>query len=298
MVILPFSMMMILWGGCKEKPPEQLYFPMLKPSIGVGKVDIVVDKNLNLPTGGEVTVFAVVEPEVDRDELERLLQSFHRQIRGRRGFQKDDFPSKIDIRCYTDKASAEAGGDKWLARAEWVRPKPEPTFSNRQKPPLLKWAKQAFEKMMPLFSGPHKPQILADPNEMVLEVTYPLVTDDGSGQYVKELTHEIATTAFSSTSLTLFQKIPELKKLTFIGKHNEQTAIKVTVTAEQFKALNIKQVEELLGAYQGKFIELLMSKKITDEQVRSKVLKQRLKVYREAFAKLPKEQVELLPSLR
>ena len=42
--------------------------------------------------------------------------------------------------------------------------------------------------------------------------------------------------------------------------------MKVWLTRDQFNDLNIKNKEELLGAFQGQFIELILSKKITDDK--------------------------------
>jgi hypothetical protein len=285
-------------AACPKMAKKQLYFEDLRPPLGVGKVEVIKDESMNPETGGEITVIATVEPNVDKDELTRLLESFYRQVKVRRGFQKGDKPQKIDIRCYDSKAKAEKGGDDWLARVERATSISEPSYTNRQKPPLLKWAKKALKPAMPQFSGPHKPQILADNTAMTLEITYPFVSDDGTGKYVEKLSHEKATTAFSSTTITMFEKIPQLKKFTFIGKHNDKTVMKIWLTREQFTQLDIKQVEELLGAFQGQFIEPMMSKQITAEQVHKKVLKQRRKVYRETLARLPKEQVELIKDLQ
>jgi len=284
--------------ACPKMAKEQLYFEDLRPPLGVGKVEVISDKSMNPETGGEITVIATVEPNADKDELDRLLQSIYRQLKVRRGFQKGDQPQKIDVRCYDSKAKAEAGGEDWLVRLERTSSISEPTYTNKQKLPLLKWAKLVLKPAMPQFSGAHKPQILADPTEMTLEVTYPFVSDDGSGKYVEKLSHERATTAFSSTTISMFEKIPQLKKLTFIGKHEDKVVMKIWLSREQFTALDLKQVEELLGAFQGQFIEPMMSKQMTSEQVHKKVLKQRRKVYREALARLPKEQVELIKDLQ
>jgi hypothetical protein len=285
-------------SGCKEEAKKQLYFNDLKPPLGVGKVEIISDVSMNPATGGEITVLGTVEPNVDRDELDRLLQSLLRQASVRRGFQMTGKPEKVDIRFYTDKKAAEAGGANWLARVEQTGVN-EPTFTNKQKPPLLKWVKQAMGKMQEFTQKDLKPQILADPDKMAVELTWPFVEHDGKGMYVETLSHEKATTEFSSIVITLFEKIAKLNKFTFIGKHNDQVVMRIVLTREQFTELNIKQEEELLGAFQGQFIELILSKEITEKKVSQKVRKQRRKVYKEKiFGRLPEGQVELIKDLR
>jgi predicted Zn-dependent protease with MMP-like domain len=288
----------LLLAACPEETKDQLYFDDLNPPIGVGEVTIIKDESLNKPTGGEVTVVATVEPDVDKDELQRLMESFHRQISRRSGFTKGNRPERIEMRFYTSKAAAEKGGDDWLARGIQTSSESEPEYTNRQKPPLRKWAIEALGTGMRVFGDETKPQFLADPDAMTLQITWPFVEHDGSGTYVEELSHEKATTEFSSTAITMFEKIPQLQKLTFVGKHEDEVVMKVVLTREQFDELNIKQVEEQLGAYQGQFIELLVSQKISSEKVAKKVRKQRRKVYKEVFARLPEDQVLLSKELK
>jgi hypothetical protein len=289
----------VLWAAlpaCKEESRQQLYFRDLTPSVGAGKVEVVSDVSLNLDTGGEITVLTAVEPEIDRDELDRLMGTFYRQVKDRRGFKKGDRPAKIDLRFYTSEAQAKKGGDDWLARVQ-VQGSGEPTMTNRQKVPLLKWVKKALGNQ-PEYTGKLKPEILADPISLSVTLTIPYVADDGSGQYVENLTYVKAITEFVSYTRTLFDKIEQLRKLTFIGKHNDEVALKVWLTRKQYHELDLQQVEESLGAFQGQFIEPIMSKQISEKAVEAKVIAQRRKVYKETLARLPKEQVEVSRSLK
>lgn len=281
--------------GCKEEARKQLYFPDLTPPLGVGKVTVVSDVSMNPDTGGECTVISVVQPDVDRDELDRLMSSFYRQVKDRRGFRKGDSPARIDLRFYVREDQAKATGSDWLAQVLYSGG--EPTMTNRQKAPLLKWVKKALGNQ-PEFSGPLKPQILADPQAQSLEITIPFVSDDGSGKYVEKLGYVKAITEFVSYTRTLFDKIGELKKLTFIGKHDDAVVMKIWLTREQYNEIDMRQVEENLGAFQGQFIELILSKQISEKAVEAKVIKERRRVYRETLARLPKEQVELAQGLR
>jgi hypothetical protein len=283
--------------GCKEKPPAQLYFKDLLVPLGVGKVTVVSDVSLNSPSGGEVAVITTVEPEVDKDELNRLMNSFFRQVKDRRGFLGTDKVEKVDLRFYTTEAQAKVNGDNWLGRLEWNTGATEATATNKQKPPLLKWVKAALGKM-PEYTGSLQPRILADPLVMSVELVIPFVSDDGSGKYVEDLTNVKAITEFVSYTRTLFEKIPELQKLVFIGRHNDEDVMKVWLDRPQYVALDLQQMEESLGAFQGKYIELIVAKQISEKAVEAKVIQQRRKVYREVLSKLPKAQVELAKHLQ
>ncbi len=294
--LVGLAALLLALPACPDASKDKLYFKDVTPPLGAGKVTIVSDDNANLESGGETTIIATVEPGIDRDELDRLMTSFLRQARERRGFKKGDKAVKIDLRFYVDEAKAKAGGADWLAQVLVSPGANEPTQTNRQKAPLLKWAKKALGPQ-PEYSGKLQPQILADPAALSIELTIPFVSDDGSGNYVEKLSSVKAITEFVSYTRTLFDKLGELKKLTFIGKHNDETVMKIWLTREQYNELDLRNVEESLGAFQGQFIEPIMSKQISEKAVEAKVIAQRKKVYKETLNRLPQAQVQLAKSL-
>lgn len=285
--------------GCpkKEKSKEKLYHDDLRAPVGV-KVKIVKDESLNPASGTtSVTVVAAIDRDLDRDELDRLMRTFYRQAKGRSGFRTDGRPEKIDLRFYPSEAQAKAGGTDWIAKVERTSAKAEPKFENKQKLPLVKWTKKALGRM-PQYTGELKPQILADSEERSVQITMPYVKQDGSGAYVDKLTYQNATTTFASSVIAVFEKVPQIQKLTFIGLHKDKPVLKVTLTRPQYAQLNLRQVEESMGAFQGKFMNKLLAKQISDKVVQKKVAKQRHKVYREVFGRLPEDQVTIAKSLR
>ncbi|MCC6751291.1 MAG: hypothetical protein IT371_26800 [Deltaproteobacteria bacterium] len=281
--------------GCEEKTKDQLYFKDLEPIAGV-KVKIVTDVNKNLPTGGTISVASAVDPNIDKDDLERLARYYLRQAGERQGF-KNGSADEIDLRFYDSDAKAQAGGADFLAQIKRTGREGKPVFTNRQKPPLLKWAKAALGKQ-PQYTGSLQPQLLADPTALSVEATVPFINEDGTGQYVEKVSFTKATTELSFYMRTLFDKIEELKRVTFIGKHKDSVLVKIWMTREQYDELNLRQVEESLGAFQGKYIAALMSKAISEKVVKAKVDAQRKKVYRETLARLPAKQVEFDKSIK
>ena len=284
-------------AACEKKKAEtRIYFPDLKPPLGLA-VKVLSDISLNEKAGSSITVIVSVPPTADRDELDRLMKSLWRQVKGRSGFSKGT-ADKIDLRFYGGETKAKAKGDDWLAQVLFSgAEKGEATFENRQTLPLLKWAKKAIGKQ-PQFTGKLKPQILADAAKLELEIKVPFIAQDGTGAYITKLTYTKVTTEFSTYTRTLFDKIDKLNKLTFIGLHEDQPVIKVWMSRQQYEQLNLRLVEEGLGAFQGKFINRLLSNPKLGKMVEKKVAKQRRKVYRETFARLPKEQVELAKAYR
>ena len=244
--IVVCALLGLLLGGCEKaekKGADQLYFDDLRAPVGA-KVKILKDTNLNPPTGGKITVVGVVDPDFDRDELDRLLHAYVRQIEGREGFRNGKADS-FELRIYGSEAQAKAESDRWLGRAARSAPGKKPEFENRQKLPLLKWAKKALGKMPQYTKKEIQPRILADPEALSLEVTLPYVKIDGSGDYVPKLTFRAAVNAFTSTAIVLFEKIAQLKKLTYIGRHDDQEVLKISIDRQQFDQAKIRVMEVL-----------------------------------------------------
>lgn len=296
---LLLSLPLLLAVGCKEGPRDQLYFDDLKPPLGVGKVKVVSDVSLNPETGGEIKVSVLVDPEVDKDELDRLLKSFYRQTHARKTFRGKQRAQSIDIRVYTDEAKAKTAGDDYLARVYRGPSDTEEHYENNQKPPLAKWAKKAMRNAA-MYPGELKPAWTQNKAATELEVRVPMVPADGSGKYVENLSFEKLSTEFSSYVITLFEKLDPLQKLTFIALHNGEEKAKITLTREQYNTINIKHEEEMLGAYHGELIEKMLSKKrrMSEEKVTKLAHKRRHEVFMAIFKKLPEDQVTIVDELK
>ena len=275
----------------KEEVKERLYFGDLTPPVGAGKVEVILDQSDNPTTGGEITVKAVINPDIDKDELDRLLLGFYRQAEKRRGFQVKGKPVKIDVRLYDNSGKAEAGGDDYLGRAFINNGDPEATYENKQKAPLLKWAKKAIGKDAAFTKD--KVQILGDPKAMELDVTMPMVEYDGTGNYKEHVTFEKFSTEWSSTVIALFEKIPGLKQIAFSAKHHDKIVAKIVITRELYDKIDLKQMEESLGAFVGQFYQDLVSQKLTSEKVEQMVKEQRRKIYKEALDTFPEGAVAI-----
>ncbi|MBW2731210.1 MAG: hypothetical protein JRH20_02390 [Deltaproteobacteria bacterium] len=277
----------ILGAGCpaqKDKPTDSVYFSDLSPPLGV-KVNIVSDLSFNRPMGGESTVRGVVAPDIDRDDLDRLLKTFYRLVSQRKSF-KDGAVSKVDIRIYVAADQAKAGRDNYLGAVLRGTKTAEPTFENKQKLPLVKWAKKALGRM-PQYVGKVKPRILANPESLTVEVTLPFVKMDGSGDWAEKVSFARAITAFAGTTLTLFRNIEQLKQMTYEGTLNDKPLLKVTLTREQAAKLELRAVQEGLGKFQGNMMEKFISKEINEKKMHKLLSKERRKVYKEVFKKMP-----------
>jgi len=165
---------------------------------------------------------------------------------------------------------------------------------SRIKDKLVLAAEEALGPM-PQYTGKLRPRLNAFGGALTLRI--PLVEQDGSGKYVAKLTFGHVSTTFSSATISLFEKVSALERLTFSGIHRDKVVFQVELTRAQYKQLGLKRLEESLGAYQGRFIERLLDRKITEHEVQRRVDRRRLETYRKVFAKLPGGQVRIVEGL-
>ncbi len=319
-------------SGCLKKPrKEKLYCDPIRPPVGIEGFKVVTDLNMNPETGGYVTINAVVKADEDRDELDRLLKSLFRQAKGR----KSDFKrhkgklDRIDIRVYDTEAKAKAGGKDWLARVSRVSRSSEESYENKQKLPLLKWAKKALGK------GTY--QVLADHEAVSLEYSDAFM-DFTTNKPKEKISYEVFANEFFGTMSTLFMAIKQLKKCTYIRKHEEKVVGKIWLSREQFERIGLlafhepackgclitpdgktqcksdkavctaasnpfgpsfrRFLEKKYNAVVGPLTQELMTKEISEAKYTKLKAKELRKVTRELLGKLPEDQVELVKGLR
>ena len=282
---------LLLAGACEKPRKERLYFATLKGPIGFGHMKVVKDISLNPKTGGTVSVQAVVKPDDDRDELTTLMKSIYRQVKGRKAlFRKHKGKLReMDIRFYSNEAKATAAGDDWLCRFSWSSGG-EVKYENKQKLPLLKWAKKILGK-----SGKYK--VLADADAISLDYTEPFAVAEGAKP--DKLKYEVFGNDFIRTTDDLFTRIEQLKKLTYTRTHQDKVVAKIWLTRQQFTDMDLRgTLEREYNAVVGPLVQDLATGQMKEAKYIQIKTKQLRKTVRKLLGKLPKEQVELVKQLR
>ena len=281
-----------IWGCMKKPRKEKLYFDPIMPPVGINGFKVVTDLSLNPETGGTVTVNAVVKADEDRDELDRLIKSLFRQAKGRKSrFKRHKGKlGKIDIRLFDSEAKAKAGGKDWLARVSRVSRNSEESYENKQKLPLLKWAKKAL--------GQGTYQLLADHEALALEYSDAFI--DFETKKPKEKVHyRNFANDFITTTNAVFTGIKQIKKYTYVRKHEGKVVAKIWLSRAQHDELQPRQFwEQNYNAVIGPLVLDMATKGMPDSKVIKLRNKQSRKALRELLGKLPKEQVELIKELR
>ena len=90
----------------------------------------------------------------------------------------------------------------------------------------------------------------------------------GQGRWADKLSFNQAMVVFTDTAKELFEKVPELRALTFVGRWKDQDVVKIGLDRTQYQAINIGDIEEQIGQLHGRAFLELSTGKGSDAQVR------------------------------
>jgi hypothetical protein len=237
-----------------------------------------------------VDFHVLVAGEPKHDAVDTLLKYLYRHLMQRR----EDAPAGIAAYVYTSDVQYRTPPRSPIAS---VLKRPEdhgPSFDNRV--PLEFW--QQVEQALPHTDKGWKleKKIERDDAQKTLTITQPF-TEPGEDRYADKLSFNLAMNVFTDTAQALFEKVPELKALTFIGVFlgpcpkgragcEAQPVVKVMLDRADYQALKLNDVEEQIGQLHGRAFLELASNKGSDATV-SKANAQRMaSVYRKMLAQL------------
>jgi hypothetical protein len=129
-----------------------------------------------------------------------------------------------------------------------------PTFEN--KVPLEFW--QQIDQALPHADKGWKleKKVERDDANKTLTITVPY-TEPGEDRWAEKLSFNQAMVVFTDTAKELFEKVPELRAFTFVGRWKDQDVVKIGMDRTQYQAINIGDIEEQIGQLHGRaFLEL------------------------------------------
>ena len=86
----------------------------------------------------------------------------------------------------------------------------------------------------------------------------------------------------------MYVKVPALEKLTFVGTHKDGEVLRVKVASRtEWNALGVKDLQERIGAQQGRAFAQLSMGKMSDAAVVKEKSARAKKVYQEGLKRLP-----------
>lgn len=196
----------------------------------------------------EQHVLLAAQPK--HDEADALLKYLYRHLMTRAEPQ----PAGVAAYVYSDEAQYKTPPRSPIATAIQKPGDVGPAFDN--KVPLEFW--QQVDQALPHSDKGWKLEKKIERNDAnkTLNITQPY-TEPGEDRYADKLSFNQAMVIFTDTAKDLFEKVPELRAMNFIGRWKDQDVVKIGMDRTQYQAVNIGDIEEQIGQLHGRaFLEL------------------------------------------
>jgi hypothetical protein len=83
----------------------------------------------------------------------------------------------------------------------------------------------------------------------------------GKDEWAQSISFNLAMNAFTDVAQSLFDKVPELRGLTFVGRWRDEDVLKITLDRANFQALKLGSLEDQMGQIHGRaYLEASMGK--------------------------------------
>jgi hypothetical protein len=224
------------------------------------------------------------------DEVETLLKYLYRHLMTR----DEPAPAAVAAYVYSDESQYKTPPRSPVASVVQKSGDVGPTFDN--KVPLEFWQQidQALEHADKGWKLEKK--VERDDKAHTLTITVPY-TEPGKDAYAEQLSFNMAMNVFTDTAQALFDKVPELASMSFVGRWKDEDVVKIDVDRPTYQKLNLADVEEQIGQLHGRaFLEL--STGHSSDAVAAKANKERLAgVYKKMLAGL-KGHSNISPKLK
>jgi hypothetical protein len=205
----------------------------------------VVNKQANT-----VDYHLLVAPGSKHDDVEGLLKYLYRHLMTRTETQ----PAGLAAFVYTDESQYKTPPRSPIASVVQKPGDVGPTFEN--KVPLEFW--QEVDQALPHSDKGWKLEKKIERNDanQTLTLTQPF-TEPGKDQWADKLSFNQAMTEFTDEVQALFDKVPDLRAMNFVGTWKDQPVVKIGVDRTQYQSLKLSDLEESIGQLHGRaFLEL------------------------------------------
>ena len=290
--------------GCCDQP---------KIPAGIPAFTVVRDEVSGPTDGQDVKLHVALKQKTKRDDIYPALQFLYRYAMTRKTFEPTTFLGAF----YTTEGEAQTGGNP-IAKIWREHGDKGPKCENNIKLEFPEEVEKAFawslqrgeaenledtchlevKKKVERFDDKftHKPTMKVDDAKKSVEVSFPYL-ETGKDEYVASLGFNSAMTYWAEFTTTMFGKAPELQQVTYTGLLNDQPALRITTSRQQFDA-KLSTVQETIASYSAITFAKLGLHKIDDKGAKKDQEKHKTEVYRAALATLPKDQVMVSAKLK
>ena len=226
-----------------------------------------------------VDFHVLVAQQPKHDEADALLKYLYRHLMTRTEPQ----PAGVAAYVYSDEAQYKTPPRSPVAAVVQKPGDVGPTFEN--KVPLEFW--QQVEQALPHTDKGWKLEKKIERNDenKTLTITVPY-TEPGEDRWADKLSFNQAMVIFTDTAKELFEKVPELRAMNFIGRWKDQDVVKIGMDRTQYQAINLGDIEEQIGQLHGRAFLELATNRGTDKSVDKANTQRMAGVYKKMLGQL------------
>jgi hypothetical protein len=289
----PILCAVLLLAGCPSStPPPAATGETESPKDSPVAYKVLKDETSN----NSVEYHILVAETTKHDDVEGLLKYLYRHTMTR----KEDQPAGVACYVYFNEAAYQTPPRTPVAQVVKKGSDPGPTFEN--KVPLEFW-QEVEQALRPRPDMPRldekfalKLKVERDDANRTLTVTQPY-TEAGMDKWADTLSFNQAMQAFTDIGQALFEKVPDLKAMTFVGNWKDKEIVRITLTRSDYSALKLNEIDERIGQHHGTAFLKLATGKGTDASVSKETAAASAKEYRAMLAQL-KGKATVSPTLK
>jgi len=273
-----FGLALLALAGCSSGPsaPAGPAPETASPKDSPLAYQVLEDKTDN----NAVEYHALVPDSTKHDDVQKLLEYLYRHLSTRR----DDEPASIAAYVYFNEAAYKTPPRAPIAQVVRKSGENGPTFEN--KVPLEFW-QEIQEALGPRHDDKFKlkPKVERNDADKSLTLTVPY-TEPGEDRWADKLSFNQAMNTFTDDAQALFEKVPDLRQLTFVGTYKDKDVVHITLTRDDYKAVQLRDIDERIGQHHGTAFLKLATGKGTDKSVAKENASAIAKEYRTMLAQL------------
>lgn len=267
----------LLLAGCPENaPPPSSNVDTESPKDSPVAYKVLKDETVN----NSVEYHVLIADGTKHDDVQKLLEYLYRRTMTRR----EDAPAATAGYVYTTEVAYTTPPRTPVATVIKKGSDNGPTFDN--KVPLEFW--QEVEQAL----GPRRDakfklamKVERDDANKTVAITQPY-TEAGEDKWAATLSFNQAMQTFTDTAQALFEKVPDLKAMTFTGLWNDKEVVKIALARADYNALKLNEIDERIGQHHGTAFLKLATGKGTDQSVSKETAAASAKEYRAMLAQL------------
>ncbi len=185
------------------------------------------------------------------DDMQKELEFLYRHLMLRNG---EPAPAMISAYLYSDESQYKTPPRSPVGSMLVKSGEPKPQFEN--KVPLEFW--QQIDQAISHSDKGWKleKKIERDDAKKTLTITFPY-TEPGKDAYAETISFNQSMVDFTDTAKALFENVPELAAMTFLGRWKDEDVVKISLDRATYQALKIPDIEEQIGQLHGRtFLEM------------------------------------------